>query len=587
MEDLKKYLAILAKQSFWILTGLVLIISTVFFYLTKSDLDQSIDARRSSLKTTFDKIQGIEGKVNTHPNEISHNEMQKRLTGLKGDVERAWEFQYERQKEFLTWPPEAFFEPRTLEIFENLRPFESIVPYPIPNPAPSPLNEITRTDRSVYKKYIAPEFPRLASRIGSTWKFDMDLTGSPTKTSSGIGKGAGTGAFGAGDSGGPALGIDEGDQDLVRWSASSQESLASSVLPWFNRAEPPDIHEIYYAQEDIWILRGLMDIIAKTNAGAKENFQTIVKEIEWIVTGPRAFRDAGTLWDAGGMGANPMGKSGASGSSESSSSSFGGGALGSGLGGGKAKVGGASGEGMGNVDPADGRYVDANLQPLSGSQLRGAIKVVNPNGVAKRVQVRMRVKVDERFGRLITECGNGKMMLEVLQVRYNTPSAITSGGGSGSSPGRSGRGSKMGAMMDGGGFGGVEPEAGSRENVESLTSSSGEVSIEIYGLIYLFNPPPTIGKATSADDTETAKKPAVNGNPATNGAAVAGSNSAQANPTAVSEAVSDTTPVDTATPDESGGNAEPGDEAKNQPPADDRNPSGPAEEKAVIDGGGS
>ena len=53
-------------------------------------------------------------------------------------------------------------------------------------------------------------------------------------------------------------------------------------MPWYARTAPPTIHEIYYTQEDIWILRGLMDILANTNSEAKENFQAVVREIEWI-----------------------------------------------------------------------------------------------------------------------------------------------------------------------------------------------------------------------------------------------------------------------------------------------------------------
>jgi hypothetical protein len=65
MEDLKKNLAILAKHSFWILSGLVLLLSTVFFYLTRSSLDESIESRKSALKSTFGSIQTVESKVGT------------------------------------------------------------------------------------------------------------------------------------------------------------------------------------------------------------------------------------------------------------------------------------------------------------------------------------------------------------------------------------------------------------------------------------------------------------------------------------------------------------------------------------------
>jgi hypothetical protein len=273
--------------------------------------------------------------------------------------------------------------------------------------------------------------------------------------------------------------------------------LASAVLPWFERTEPPNIHEIYYAQEDIWILRGLMDIIAQTNAGANENFQAIVKEIEWIRTGPRASRDAGSLWkSASPSTAGAGGMFGAGGGPPA-----GGGGPPAGYGSGGPGKGGAGGmtRSVVQIDPADGRYVGADLKPLTGAQLRTAMKERSKDAVAKRVQVRMRLKVDERFGKLITECGNGKMMLEVLQVRYNTDAAPETASGSSAAAGLSGMG--MPGAPTGGpggapnlGGGGAGSDAGAEEGggagAGSLTTAAatGEVSIEIYGLIYLFNP---------------------------------------------------------------------------------------------------
>lgn len=522
MEDLKKYLSIAAKHSFWILTGLVLILSTAFFVLTKMGLDESIATRKSALEASFKKIKDVAGKTSTHPNDYSHKEMERRLVGLQEDVDRAWEFQYERQKEFLTWPTEAFFETKTHEIFDSLRPFEK-VPFPLPEKPAPPLDAITRTDRTVYKNYIAPEFPALARRIGSTWKFALDAA-AMTPAQGGFAPPPGAGGF-APPGFGSAGATPQESRDLVRWSEESQKALASAVLPWFGRTMPPDIHEIYYAQEDIWILRGLMDIIAQTNSGAKENFQAIVKEIEWIRTGPRASRDVGSLWAAGSAmpgsgGSSPYGGGGP----PSGYSGGGAGGMPSGYGGAGGPMGGKGGEAANavraaiRIDPADGRYVDANLKPLTGAQLRSAMNLQSPtdavNAVAKRVQVRMRLKVDERFGKLITECGNGKMMLEVLQVRYNTDPAPDGGAAGGGGGGSSGGGSKPtfgGAGIGGGGGAGMlgdgEESGLSGAATQAAEVVGGEVSIEIYGLIYLFNPPANLSK-TNASATPAAAAPA-------------------------------------------------------------------------------
>ena len=212
MDDLKRYIKEISKYSFWILAGLVLLLSSVIFYLTSSSMYSSISQRISTVNGVFSKINEISGKTSTHPNELSHKEMEKRLEGLVSDVDQAWQFQYERQKEFLTWPANAFQYPKVREIFDGLRPFEKKVAYPLPEPIPSPLDQVTVRDRDVYKSYIEPEFPALAKRIGSTWKFVLDA-----KAMSPAGGGfepPGGGAFGAGLTGGGGSGKTRRQQGL-------------------------------------------------------------------------------------------------------------------------------------------------------------------------------------------------------------------------------------------------------------------------------------------------------------------------------------------------------------------------------------
>ncbi len=513
MEDLKRYMKVVSKYSFWIISGLLLILSSVVFYLTKSSLDESIKSRITALESSFSKISEVSNKATTHPNTHSQKEMDKRLMGLQEDVDRAWEFQYDRQKGLLTWPMEAFREPRTHEIFDNLRPFEKMVPFPLPSPIPEALDKetrlssITENDRKVYRNYIEPEFPKLAQMIGSSWKFDLE--GTATSAPGGFAPPGGAGGFAPPGFNAAKSAFDS--RDLVRWTEVSQKDLATAVMPWFSRPSPPTIYEIYYAQEDIWILRGLMDIIAKTNAGANENFQAIVKEIEWIRTGSRASRDAGALWQEGAAGAQGGGSPYGGGGPPTGYSGGGGGGMPSGYGGSGGPGGGRGSETANavraavQIDPADGRYLDVNFKPLTGAQLRAAMKLQNAtdavNAVAKRIPVRMRLKVDERFGRLITECGNGKMVLEVIQVRYNTDPAPDTASAAGSSSMSGGNKPSFGGA-GGGGAGSMNeemPTSGTGNAGPAANDlAGGETSIEIYGLIYLFNPPANLSGTNAA-----------------------------------------------------------------------------------------
>ncbi len=52
-------------------------------------------------------------------------------------------------------------------------------------------------------------------------------------------------------------------------------------------------------------------------------------------------------------------------------------------------------------DPADNRYVDTALNPITGAQLRGALASNSPDdanlAVAKRVPVMMSLQMDQRY----------------------------------------------------------------------------------------------------------------------------------------------------------------------------------------------
>ena len=102
--------------------------------------------------------------------------------------------------------------------------------------------------------------------------------------------GMGMGGMGMGGMGaGPGM---QPSKDLVIWRKSSQDELINSIRLW--RGSSPTIYEILYTQENMWILEGVMRIIAKTNEGAKANFQAPIKEIEFIRIGKPA---VGRCWN--------------------------------------------------------------------------------------------------------------------------------------------------------------------------------------------------------------------------------------------------------------------------------------------------
>ncbi len=85
-----------------------------------------------------------------------------------------------------------------------------------------------------------------------------------------------------------------------------------SICYWYNQIDHTTTMQICYTQEDLWILEGILRIIAATNDGAIANFQAAVKEIEFIRFGSSAMKPSGSVMMTGG---SPMGGMGGESSS--------------------------------------------------------------------------------------------------------------------------------------------------------------------------------------------------------------------------------------------------------------------------------
>jgi hypothetical protein len=119
-----------------------------------------------------------------------------------------------------------------------------------------------------------------------------------------------------------------------------------------------------------------------------------------------------------------------------------------------------------------------NYDPLPPEKLRSAATSTDPTtaiyAVAKRIPVRMRLVIDERsLPKLLANCGNHEIPVEVRQVRINCPEGQTGGGGGY------------------GDFGGVASRTSPRTS--SGTSSNeiqdlNRMDVEVYGIVYIFNP---------------------------------------------------------------------------------------------------
>jgi hypothetical protein len=201
-------------------------------------------------------------------------------------------------------------------------------------------------------------------------------------------------------------------------------------------------------------------------------------------------------------------------------------------------------------DPADRRYVDTKNEPLEASRLRSAMQSASKDDaflvVAKRMPVRMRFKMDlMKLPLLMVNCANSELPFEIRQVRINAPAgqaggsygSMDGGGGPRGGPsmgGMGGGGSGMGMGLDGGedyggygddggyGSGGYgSGEYGSGMAMARQTDSPYDGTVELYGIVYLYNPvdvsklglDETKPDAATTADSATEEGP-VNGGPA-------------------------------------------------------------------------
>ncbi len=133
------------------------------------------------------------------------------------------------------------------------------------------------------------------------------------------------------------------------------------------------------------------------------------------------------------------------------------------------------------------RYVDIDYQPiadLAGLEASAA--------VAKRIPVRIRLKIDQRdVYKFLVECANSPLTFEVRQLRFN-PQGVSLG-------------------ANGGGFSG----GGREEMANSFTNRNASVKqlpdyesfdrmIEIFGIVYIFNPVDASKLGNEMDEDMTA-----------------------------------------------------------------------------------
>ncbi|MDA8967966.1 hypothetical protein N9F76_01595, partial [bacterium] len=498
MDQLKTQLAVIGKHGFWISSVLVLLVSLGCWYWSTTTLQKENESQTSMINSNITSVKSVQDDLHKIPNDLSHQEMEKLISKRRGEVLKSWEKLYDRQKDILVWPTNTFNDRFLNEFIKKdgtvKLPFEHYVKFPTEDK-----DELATTLRRQYANYISNTLPKLAAVAGTEWTADFDQK-------SGLGMGMEMGGAEGRTGIGPNSGIEvdvtgASTEPLVKWSSTSQSAVLGDLFPW--RPETPKTLEIYYSQENLWILRQLLEIISDVNGDAEQSYQAKIHEIVQIAIGKSVSTTPGNISKpgetAGADGGMGMGMEGMP------DMDMGMGDMGD-MGG----MGGGPGGSTDVKDPAENRYLNVKNEPIAGATLRNALESNQPNdaslAVAKRVPVMMKLNMNQTaVHELVALCGSADLMVEVHQVRVLPQNSA--GGGMGDMDGGGGE-MDMDMDMGGGGPGDMGPGgmgsgggAGFPGGGADDSEFPLDMSVEIYGIIYIYNPPDA-GKLADEQVTE-------------------------------------------------------------------------------------
>jgi hypothetical protein len=211
-------------------------------------------------------------------------------------VQQAWQRKWDAQQKDLAWPAELnvmgtdFTD--AIDGMLRSRPIEAV---------PDEDIRLAVRLRERYRDYIKEELPKLAERTGAKWAPQGGGRSTAGGYSGGYEEPGGysggykdiVGSMPGGEYGGGGTlggrGMIREKPPLVVWNASNQGAIQADSFDWASRTNnTPTTKEVLYAQENLWVLENLMDIIARTNGAITEPHQATIKRIDSIEFGREA-----------------------------------------------------------------------------------------------------------------------------------------------------------------------------------------------------------------------------------------------------------------------------------------------------------
>jgi hypothetical protein len=511
MDKVKIFLAVAKKHQFWIFCGVMLLTALGCWWLSTAALAAQYNTRKKQIEDDFTGT-----NINSdHANDATIADVTKKDEALKEKVYRAWVALYAEQQKNNPFPHEILgkqFEQqfRGLDLGKPLEKQQEN-----PKDPKNPKNQINDNFREMYRNYIDEYLPGLEKIIDA-----LHVVGEPEGAHAGGGAPGGSrpggalggpgfgglqpGAGGRGPRGPAGVDGEKKYTGIVEWDLDQ-------VKPHFSWRETPSTLDVVLAQEDLWVYQALLRVIARVNDGATTQANAAIKRIDSLEIGRdtvRAWNDLNekeSVWRSG-QGAGQGGMMGP-------------GKPGEGLGG-------VAQGGSGNSPERalfEGRYIDDKGASLPFESEYPFVKHTYLE--YKMMPVRLVLFMDQRrLPKLFVACANSSMPIEVRRLRIlKTASTSSPGGpmgpaggrmggpgmgigpgmGAGMGPGMGpamgpGMGAAMGPGMGAGmGPGAARPKApaggvgagGLGPNPAQDDASPFDAPVEIYAVIYIYNPP--------------------------------------------------------------------------------------------------
>ena len=123
MDKVKIALALLKKHHFWVMSGTVVLLGLVGWFMATSKLWAEYQIHKATIEGKFKDLNKIKGEE--RENQTWIDELDKETAQLKSQVRIAWDLVYTEQKDHvLKWP--ASLGPETVKELERLGPNDPI-----------------------------------------------------------------------------------------------------------------------------------------------------------------------------------------------------------------------------------------------------------------------------------------------------------------------------------------------------------------------------------------------------------------------------------------------------------------------------